>query len=202
MWTEVLNALASIKRTTWSLVSQYAQVLDYDGKRLLLGFDSAGRAQSFGRGAHPDFLRQALIDVIGLDCKVEAMASSDFRSGPSISSAPAGGAPPPPPPGRPGPSTGTGPGTGPGAAGNPSGAGRSGAEPTTADLGPALDHPAGGPDRPHRDDRDRSAAGSASGPVPARSTGGSPARRPGRPPFVRPGLALRRHPAVAGRATG
>ena len=24
--------------------------------------DSAGRAQSFGRGAHPDFLRQALID--------------------------------------------------------------------------------------------------------------------------------------------
>jgi DNA polymerase-3 subunit gamma/tau len=100
MWTEVLNALASIKRTTWSLVSQYAQVLDYDGKRLLLGFDSAGRAQSFGRGAHPDFLRQALIDVIGLDCKVEAMASSDFRSGPSISSAPAV-APPPPRPAAP-----------------------------------------------------------------------------------------------------
>src|SRR4051794_3722703 len=27
VWTDVLNALASIKRTTWSLVSQYAQVL-------------------------------------------------------------------------------------------------------------------------------------------------------------------------------
>ncbi len=79
MWTEVMNALASIKRTTWSLVSQYAQVLDYDGKRLLLGFDSAGRAASFSRGAHPDFLRQALIDVIGLDCQVEAMASADFK---------------------------------------------------------------------------------------------------------------------------
>jgi DNA polymerase-3 subunit gamma/tau len=89
MWTEVMNALASIKRTTWSLVSQYAQVLDYDGKRLLLGFDSAGRAQSFGRGAHPDFLRQALIDVIGLDCTVEAIASSEFRAGSSRPAAPA-----------------------------------------------------------------------------------------------------------------
>jgi len=104
MWTEVMNALASIKRTTWSLVSQYAQVLDYDGKRLLLGFDSAGRAQSFGRGAHPDFLRQALIDVIGLDCMVEAIASSEYKagSGPAAaaprSAAPAGG---PTGPGRP-----------------------------------------------------------------------------------------------------
>ena len=102
MWGEVLNALASIKRTTWSLVSQYAQVLDYDGKRLMLGFDSAGRAQSFGRGAHPDFLRQALIDVIGLDCKVEAIASSEFRSGASNSGAvrPAAPARPPAPAAR------------------------------------------------------------------------------------------------------
>jgi DNA polymerase III subunit gamma/tau len=81
MWTEVLGALATIKRTTWSLVSQYAQVLDHDGKRLLLGFDSPGRAQSFARGAHPEFLRQALIDVIGLDCPVEAIASTEFRAG-------------------------------------------------------------------------------------------------------------------------
>jgi DNA polymerase-3 subunit gamma/tau len=80
-WAEVLNAVASIKRTTWSLVSQYAQVLDYDGKRLLLGFDSAGRAQSFGRGPHPAFMRQALIEVIGLDCVVEAGVSSEFRAG-------------------------------------------------------------------------------------------------------------------------
>ena len=102
MWTEVLNALASIKRTTWSLVSQYAQVLDYDGKRLLLGFDSAGRAQSFGRGAHPAFLRQALIDVIGLDCVVEAVASSEYRAGPPPSAGPAR-TPPPSPPSRPAP---------------------------------------------------------------------------------------------------
>lgn len=88
MWTEVLGALATIKRTTWSLVSQYAQVLDYDGRRLLLGFDSPGRAQSFARGAHPDFLRQALIDVIGLECMVEAIDSAQFRSGVSDSGRP------------------------------------------------------------------------------------------------------------------
>jgi DNA polymerase-3 subunit gamma/tau len=72
MWAEVLNTLARLKRTTWSLISQYAQVLDYDGRRLLIGFDSPGRAASFSRGAHQDFLRQALIEVIGLDCAIEA----------------------------------------------------------------------------------------------------------------------------------
>ena len=95
MWTEVLDTLARLKRTTWSLVSQYAQVLDYDG-RLLLGFDSPGRAASFARGAHQDFLRQALIEVIGLDCAIEATggdrpptrAASSPAPGPAQSSAP------------------------------------------------------------------------------------------------------------------
>lgn len=82
-WNEVLGAVASIKRTTWSLVSQYAQVLDHDGRRLLLGFDSVGRAQSFGRGPHPNFMRQALIEVLGVDCVVEATVTSQFRAGTS-----------------------------------------------------------------------------------------------------------------------
>ena len=53
LWPEVLTALSGIKRATWSLVSQHAQVLDYDGGRLLLGFGSAGLATSFGRGVAP-----------------------------------------------------------------------------------------------------------------------------------------------------
>jgi DNA polymerase-3 subunit gamma/tau len=74
MWPDVMARLSALKRTTWSLVSHYAQVLDYDGKRLLLQFDSPGRAASFGRGAHQEFLRQALIDVLGIDCGFEAVA--------------------------------------------------------------------------------------------------------------------------------
>jgi DNA polymerase-3 subunit gamma/tau len=74
MWPDVMARLSGSKRTTWSLVSHYAQVLDYDGKRLLLQFDSPGRAASFSRGAHQEFLRQALIDVLGIDCTFEAVA--------------------------------------------------------------------------------------------------------------------------------
>jgi DNA polymerase-3 subunit gamma/tau len=74
MWPDVMARLSQLKRTTWSLVSHYAQVLDYDGTRLLLQFDSPGRAGSFGKGAHQEFLRQALIDVMGIDCRFDATA--------------------------------------------------------------------------------------------------------------------------------
>jgi len=74
MWPEVLTCLSGMKRATWSLVSQYAQVLDYDGRRLLLGFPSAGLVSQFSRGAHQEFLRQALIEVLGLDCRLEAVS--------------------------------------------------------------------------------------------------------------------------------
>jgi DNA polymerase III subunit gamma/tau len=84
MWPEVLSTLAGMKRTTWSLVSHYAQVLGYDGARLVLGFDSAGRAQSFGKGAHQEFLRQALIEVIGLDCRFEAVSGEAAQPSPPV----------------------------------------------------------------------------------------------------------------------
>jgi DNA polymerase-3 subunit gamma/tau len=83
MWPDVMARLGSLKRTTWSLVSHYAQVLDFDGKQLLLQFDSPGRAASFGKGAHQEFLRQAFIDVMGVDCTFEAVAG-DARSAPSV----------------------------------------------------------------------------------------------------------------------
>jgi DNA polymerase-3 subunit gamma/tau len=86
MWPDVLNALSHLKRATWSLVSQHAQVLDFDGTRLLLGFGSPGLAGTFGRGAHQEFLRQAMIDVMGLDCRVDT--TSGERTGSPPASAP------------------------------------------------------------------------------------------------------------------
>jgi DNA polymerase III subunit gamma/tau len=74
MWPDVMARLAGTKRTTWSLVSHYAQVIELDGKRLVLQFDSPGRAASFTKGAHQEFLRQALIDVLGMDCTFDAVA--------------------------------------------------------------------------------------------------------------------------------
>jgi DNA polymerase-3 subunit gamma/tau len=74
MWPDVMEKLRTMRRMTWTLVSEYAQVLDLDSDRLVLLFDSPGRASSFGRGSHAEFVRQALIEVIGLDCRIEAAA--------------------------------------------------------------------------------------------------------------------------------
>jgi DNA polymerase-3 subunit gamma/tau len=85
MWPDVMARLAGTKRTTWSLVSHYAQVIELDGKRLVLQFDSPGRAASFTKGAHQEFLRQALIDVLGMDCTFDAVAG-EARPSPAAAS--------------------------------------------------------------------------------------------------------------------
>ncbi len=104
MWPDVMARLSGLKRVTWSLVSHYAQVLDYDGTRLLLQFDSPGRAASFGKGAHQEFLRQALIDVAGIDCRFEATAQGSGNGASGARPAPPKPAPSPaPPPGPPSP---------------------------------------------------------------------------------------------------
>ena len=94
MWPDVLNTLSRLKRATWSLIAQNAQVIEYDGQRLVIGFATPGLAGTFGKGAHQEFLRQALIEVIGLDCKVESTVGDRPAAGRSV---PAGPTPPTPP---------------------------------------------------------------------------------------------------------
>lgn len=74
-WPDVLEWLSRHKRVTWTFVSQNAQVADYDGQRVLLGISTVGLAETFRRGAHADYVRQALIDVLGVDARVEGVPS-------------------------------------------------------------------------------------------------------------------------------
>jgi DNA polymerase-3 subunit gamma/tau len=76
-WPDVLEWLSRNKRVTWTFVAQNAQVVDYDGQRVLLGISTVGLAETFRRGAHADYVRQALIDVLGVDARVEGVASDD-----------------------------------------------------------------------------------------------------------------------------
>jgi DNA polymerase III subunit gamma/tau len=99
-WPDILDRIFNLKRVTWALLSQHAQVVDYDGERLLLGTSTQGLADTFRRGQHPDVVRQAVLDEIGLSCRVDATV----HDGPP----PGGGAAPPP---------GDGPGPPPGGAG-------------------------------------------------------------------------------------
>ncbi|QKE83563.1 DNA polymerase III subunit gamma and tau [Arthrobacter sp. NEB 688] len=70
-WPDVLDWLSRHKRVTWTFVSQNAQVVEYDGVRVMLAISTSGLAETFRRGAHAEYVRQALIDVLGVDAKVE-----------------------------------------------------------------------------------------------------------------------------------
>ncbi|MFZ5869045.1 MAG: DNA polymerase III subunit gamma and tau, partial [Actinomycetota bacterium] len=66
MWPDVLDRLRTLKRTTWSAVN-HAQVVALEDGVLRLGFSNSGALGMFGRGAHAELVRQALLDVLGLD---------------------------------------------------------------------------------------------------------------------------------------
>ena len=73
VWPEVLARIFSVRRATWTFVSEHAQVIDYDGQRLVLGISTTGLTQTFRQGNHAELIRQALIDQIGLDARVEGV---------------------------------------------------------------------------------------------------------------------------------
>ncbi|MDP9220962.1 MAG: DNA polymerase III subunit gamma and tau, partial [Actinomycetota bacterium] len=85
MWPDVLTRVYQQRRATWTFVSEHAQVIDYDGKRLRLAISTDGLLATFRRGPHAELVRQALIDVLGVDAQVEGIRLEG--SGPSRPSA-------------------------------------------------------------------------------------------------------------------
>ena len=73
MWPDVLTRVYQQRRATWTFVSEHAQVIDYDGKRLRLAISTDGLLATFRRGPHAELVRQALIDVLGVDAQVEGI---------------------------------------------------------------------------------------------------------------------------------
>jgi DNA polymerase-3 subunit gamma/tau len=72
-WPDVLAKIFTIRRTTWTFLSEHTQVLDYDGTRLLLGIQTEGLANTFRRGHHGELVRQALSEVLGVEAIVEGI---------------------------------------------------------------------------------------------------------------------------------
>jgi DNA polymerase-3 subunit gamma/tau len=109
IWPDLLDRVKQMRRFTWILLSQNAQVIGVDGKSLTVGFKTAGARDSFLGGGSDEILRQAAIDAIGADWKVEAVVDPSADPGaqtapvvtsPAVPSAdPAPGAAPAAPPG-------------------------------------------------------------------------------------------------------
>jgi DNA polymerase-3 subunit gamma/tau len=107
-WPDILAKIFTIRRTTWTFLSEHTQVLNYDGTRLLLGIQTEGLATTFRRGQHAELVRQALSEVLGVEAVVEGIATvQSERSGSraaaaSPSPAPSSTVTPPPSPESPG----------------------------------------------------------------------------------------------------
>ncbi len=106
IWPDLLEAVKKMRRFTWILLSQNAQVLGVDATSLTVGFKTAGARDSFIGGGSEEILRQAAIEMIGADWKIETAVDPSAQPGqetaPRVSRPAVSSAPPPsdePPPG-------------------------------------------------------------------------------------------------------
>ncbi len=141
LWPDVLEAVKAKRRFAWIMLSQNAQVIAIDEQTLTLGLVNAGARESFARSGSDEILRQAMIDTIGLNRRVEAVVDPSTDPGAGGGGQRSGG----PQGGAPAGSGGTAGGSGTGSSGWGSGgegaAGPAGAGPAGGAAGPG---PSGG----------------------------------------------------------
>nr|WP_246283657.1 DNA polymerase III subunit gamma and tau [Nocardioides perillae] len=93
LWPDIVEATKARRRVTWMHLTQHAQVVSVDAGSLVLGFDAAGPRDHFAAGGHAEIVRQAAIDVVGVDWRIEAITDPGVSPGAAApAAAPAGGA--------------------------------------------------------------------------------------------------------------
>ena len=75
-WPEVIENVKKRRRLTWSLLSASAQVLSVDEKTITIGIVNAGAKESFERSGSDAILREAFIDVTGMDRAIVAVVDA------------------------------------------------------------------------------------------------------------------------------
>jgi DNA polymerase-3 subunit gamma/tau len=80
LWPGVLDRVKKMRRFSWMLLSQNAHVKDVSDGILTMGFVNAGARDSFVRSGADEILRQAMIDELGVDWKVEAIIDAPSRA--------------------------------------------------------------------------------------------------------------------------
>ena len=73
LWPDIVEATKQRRRLTWIYLTQQAQVIAVDDTTLTLGFANAGARDSFDSGGSAEIVRQAAIDVVGHDWRVETI---------------------------------------------------------------------------------------------------------------------------------
>jgi len=73
LWPEVIENVKKKRRLTWSLLSASAQLISVDDKVITLGIVNPGAKESFLRSESDVLVRQAFLEVCGIDRKIEVV---------------------------------------------------------------------------------------------------------------------------------
>jgi DNA polymerase-3 subunit gamma/tau len=106
LWPHVLESIKAKRRVTWMLLYEKASVLSLESGVLTLGLPDAGTARGFSAGDHPEVVRAALLDVVGVEARVDAVphGAAPTPSGAGAPAAPPAATPATAPPPADGPS--------------------------------------------------------------------------------------------------
>ena len=88
LWPDVIEDVKKRRRLTWSLLSASAQIIAVDDSAITIGIVNSGARDSFLRSNSDEILRQAFIEVVGLDRKIEAIIDPSVDGTPQQKSAP------------------------------------------------------------------------------------------------------------------
>mgnify|MGYP006197375139 CR=1 FL=1 len=79
-WPDVIEDVKKRRRLTWSLLSASAQVLSVDEDAITIGIVNAGAKESFERSESDVILRNAFIDVVGLDRTIAVVVDPSINT--------------------------------------------------------------------------------------------------------------------------
>ena len=78
IWPDVIEEVKKKRRLTWSLLSSSANIISMDDKSITIGIVNPGARDSFLRSESDVILRQAFVDVVGVDKKIEVIVDSSI----------------------------------------------------------------------------------------------------------------------------
>jgi DNA polymerase-3 subunit gamma/tau len=81
LWPDVLDKIRELRRFTWVMLSQNAQVMSLDGSALTIALINAGARDSFVKSGSADYVIKALHDVLGVNWTIDAIVDTTVRPG-------------------------------------------------------------------------------------------------------------------------
>jgi DNA polymerase-3 subunit gamma/tau len=90
LWPDIVEATKQRRRITWIHLTQQAHVIAVDDATLTLGFANAGARDSFDNGGSSEIVRQAAIDVVGHDWRIDTIVDPGAEPATPAAARPAG----------------------------------------------------------------------------------------------------------------